>query len=157
MNALYLSGFNISLTVDRAKLIVRDGIHEPDMPPNRIEIQPRNAHFDAVIIDSQSGMMSLNAVKWLMRHAVPDYVLDYDGTLLSSTMPREPVNGPLKLAQFAAYNDQRKRFYIAMKLIEAKAQRTLDVLNWLGSRYSGVDSVTDSIQLEMKRISKSES
>jgi len=152
MNALYLSGFNISLTVDRAKLIVRDGIHEPDMPPNRIEIQPRNAHFDAVIIDSQSGMMSLNAVKWLMRHAVPVYVLDYDGTLLSSTLPREPVNGPLKIAQITAYNNPVKRFYIATKLIEAKTQRTIDVLDWLGSRYSDVDSVTDSIQLEMKRM-----
>jgi hypothetical protein len=36
------------------------------------------------------------------------------------------VNGPLKIAQIEAYKDQGKRFYIAKKLVEAKAQLTLE-------------------------------
>lgn len=70
-----------------------------------------------------------------MRHGIPLFILDYDGTLLSSTMPREPVNGPLKLAQLATYNNSPKRLLIAKKLIQAKAQRTLYVLDWLASKY----------------------
>jgi CRISPR-associated protein Cas1 len=70
-----------------------------------------------------------------MRHDIPLFILDYNGTLLSSTLPREPVNGPLKIAQVDAYRNREKRFYIAKKLVEAKAQRTLDVLEWLDARY----------------------
>ena len=66
---------------------------------------------------------------------VPLFILDYNGTLLSSTLPREPVNGPLKIAQVEAYKDAARRFYIAKKLVEAKAQRTLDVMKWLAARY----------------------
>src|SRR5208282_756193 len=123
-----------------------------DHDPERFEIQPRNAHFDSVIVDGHCGNVSLDALKWLARHGIPFYVLDFNGTLLSSMLPREPVNGPLKIAQIAAYNDPVKRFHVATQLITAKAQRTIDVLNWLGSRYVEVDSVTDSIRLEMKRM-----
>jgi len=152
LKPLYLSGFNVSLNVDRARLIVRDGIQSPDHDPESFEIQPRNPHFDSVMIDGHSGTVSLDAIKWLMRHNISIHILDYNGTLLSTTLPREPINGPLKIAQIAAYNDPTKRFNIATKLIEAKTQRTIDVLDWLGSRYSDVDSVTDSIQSEMKRM-----
>jgi len=140
MNLLYLSGFGVSLSVDRARLLVRDGIHDPDVEAERLEIQPRKARFDSVIIDGHSGNISLDAIKWLMRHGIPLFVLDYDGTLLSSTLPREPVNGPLKIAQIDAYRDRAKRFHIAKKLVEAKAQRTLDVMKWLAARYGELSS-----------------
>ncbi len=138
--------------MDRARLLIRNGVNEPDTVPEQIVVSPRDAPFDSIIIDGHSGTISLDAIKWLARHGIPINILDYDGTLLSTTLPREPINGPLKVAQIAAYNDPVKRFYIATKLIEAKTQRTIDVLNWLGARYSDVDSVTDSIRLEMKRM-----
>ena len=62
--------------------------------------------YDSVVIDGQTGTISLAAIKWLMRHGIPLFILDYNGTLLSSTLPREPVNGPLKIAQIEAYKDQ---------------------------------------------------
>ncbi len=157
MNSLYVSGFGVSLSVDRARLIIKDGFLEPDSDQRIYEIQPRNSPYDSVVIDGHTGSISITAIKWLMRHGVPLFILDYNGTLLASTLPRESINGPLKVAQIETYKNPRKRFYIATLLIAAKAQRTLDVLNWLGSRYSGVDSVTNSIQLEMKRINKCDS
>jgi CRISPR-associated protein Cas1 len=90
--------------------------------------------YDSVIIEGHSGNITLDAIKWLMRHGAPLFILDYDGTLLSSTLPHEPVNGPLKIAQVEAYQDHPKRLYIAKKLIEAKVQRTLDVMKWLAAR-----------------------
>jgi CRISPR-associated protein Cas1 len=141
LNPLYLSGFGVSLSVDRARLQVRDGFQDPDFEPVRFETQPRHARFDSVIVDGHSGTISLDAIKWLMRHDIPLFILDYNGTLLSSTLPREPVNGPLKIAQVETYKDQSKRFYIAKKLVEAKTQRTSAVLRWLDARYGEFSNV----------------
>ncbi len=135
MNPLYLSGFGVSINVDGARLIVKDGFLEPDSSQRVYEFQPRRMRYDSVVIDAQTGSVSLAAIKWLMRHGVPLYILDYNGTLLSSTLPKDPVNGPLKIAQIKAYEDQAKRFYIAKKLVEAKAMRTVEVLGWLAERH----------------------
>jgi CRISPR-associated protein Cas1 len=152
LRSLYLSGFNVQLNVDRARLMIRDGFHTPDDLPEELAVEPRHAHFDSVIIDGHSGSMSLDSIKWLMRHGIPIYLLDYDGTLLSSTLPSEPVNGPLKIAQMRAYNDPVRRLYIAKKLVEAKFRRTIDLLEWLGSRYEGVGSALEHAKEEAQRI-----
>ncbi len=152
MNPLYLSGFGVSLTVERARLVVKDGFLEPDSSQPVYEFHPRRMPYDSVVIDGQTGTISFAAIKWLMRHGVPLFILDYNGTLLSSTLPREPVNGPLKIAQMETYQDQEKRLYVAKKLIEAKAQRTLDVVRWLEARYgnslaaSEVESATGRLE-----------
>ncbi len=91
-----------------------------------------------------------------MRHGVPLFMLDYNGTLLSSTLPKDPVNGPLKMAQIESYQDQTKRFYIAKKLMEAKAQRSSDVLNWLAERYGKFDSEVN-LKSELGRLAQCES
>jgi len=126
MNPLYLSGFGVSLNVDKARLLIRNGIQEPDIEPERLEIQPRNPYFDSVIIDGHSGKMTFDAMKWLMRHGIPLFVLDYNGTILSSVLPREPVVGNLKRAQMETYLDSSRRLRIARKILEAKFQRTLN-------------------------------
>jgi CRISPR-associated protein Cas1 len=46
-----------------------------------------------------------------------------------------PVKADLRVAQIDSYRDQRKRFKIAHAIVEAKIQRSLDVLHWLGERY----------------------
>jgi CRISPR-associated protein Cas1 len=158
MNALYLSGFGISLSVERARLIVRSGFSDPEFEPERFDIQPRKAHFDTVIIDGHSGTITLDAIKWLMRHNIPIFILDYNGTLLSSTLPREPVNGPLKIAQIEAFKDSARRFYVAKKLVEAKAQRTLDVMRWLAARYGELSSqVQADLTNELERLEQCKS
>lgn len=157
MNPLYLSGFGVSLNVDGARLIVRDGFLEPDSDQERHEFKPRRMPHDSVVIDGQTGTISLAAIKWLMRHDVPLFILDYNGTLLSSTLPREPVNGPLKIAQIHAYNDEVKRFYLARRLVEAKAQSTLDVMKWLDARYGGLSSVQPDFGKESERLNECKS
>jgi len=140
------------LSADRARLLVRDGLLEPDVEPQRFEVQPRHANFGSVIIDGHSGSITLDAIKWLMRHDIPLFILDYDGTLLSSTLPREPVNGPLKIAQIETYNNPEKRQLIAKKLVEAKARRTLDVVEWLQTRYGAGESIQTDLDRELERL-----
>jgi CRISPR-associated protein Cas1 len=157
LNPLYLSGFGVSLNVDGARLIVKDGFLEPDSTQEMHEFHPRRMPYDSIVIDGQTGMISLPAIKWLMRHDVPLFILDYDGTLLSSTLPRKPVNGPLRIAQVEAYKNQGKRFCIAKKLVEAKAQRTLDVVKWLDARYGGLSGVQADFDNELERLEQCQS
>jgi len=158
LKPIYLSGFGVSLTVDAARLVVKDGFLEPDTTQEMHEFPPRRMTYDSVVIDGQTGTISLPAIKWLMRHNVPLFILDYNGTLLSSTLPREPVNGPLKIAQIETYKDHEKRFYIAKKLVEAKAQRTLDVMKWLAARYGELSSqVQADLTNEWERLEQCQS
>lgn len=151
MNPLYLSGFGVSLSVDRARLIARDGFVEPDSERVVHELEPRDARYDSVAIDGHSGNITLDAVKWLMRHGLPLFVLDYNGTILSSTLPREPISSRLKIAQVKAHENTETRLNIAKKLIEAKIQHTKDVLDWLSQRYDVQNSVRQ-INAEWSRL-----
>jgi CRISPR-associated protein Cas1 len=156
LNALYLSGFGVSLNVDSARLIVKDGFLEPDADQVVHELQPRDARYDSIVIDGQTGTVSLTAIKWLMRHGIPIFILDYDGTILSSILPREPISSRLKIAQVKAYEDDETRLQIAKKLIEAKIQHTKDVLDWLSQRYDVQNSLRQ-IEAERSRLEKARS
>jgi len=152
MNPIYLSGFGVSLNVDAARLIVKDGHIAPDTHPYSCEVRPRHASFDSVVIDSQSGQMSIGAVKWLMRHGIPIFILDYNGSILSSILPRGPVTGDLKRAQLEAYQDPQRRAYIAKKIVEAKLERTRNLVEWLSLRYNIEDKDKKQLDTEINRL-----
>jgi len=154
MNPIYLSGFGVSLNVDAARLIVKDGHIAPDTHPYSCEVRPRHASFDSVVIDSQSGQMSIGAVKWLMRHGIPIFILDYNGSILSSILPRGPVTGDLKRAQLEAYQDPQRRAYIAKKIVEAKLERTRNLVEWLSLRYNIEDKDKKQLDTEINRLSE---
>jgi len=49
LNPLCLSGFGVSLTVDGARLIVKDGFLEPDSAQATHEFQPRRMPHDSIV------------------------------------------------------------------------------------------------------------
>ena len=61
-------------------------------------------------------------------------------------------NDPLKLAQYEAHTNAEKRIYVAEKLIEAKAHRTIDVLEWLCSRYESEAPTINAVKTEIERL-----
>jgi CRISPR-associated protein Cas1 len=87
------------------------------------------------VIDGHSGYISLQALHWLSRNHVPVFLMDFDGTLISSILPPMPVKADLRAAQIQASNDPKKKFTISKTLIQAKIARSLQVLDWLGERY----------------------
>lgn len=111
----------------------------------------RHVPFDSVVIDSQTGQISIPAVKWLMRHGIPLFILDYNGTLLSSTLPKEPVVGKLKKAQIEAYQNPAKRFYIARRIVEAKLERTRQMVKRLSVRYD-INRLQRRLDAEISRF-----
>ena len=72
---------------------------------------------------------------WLSRNKVPVFVMNFDGTMISSILPPMPVKADLRAAQIQAANDSKKKFTIARALVQAKIARSLQVLDWLGERY----------------------
>jgi CRISPR-associated protein Cas1 len=77
-------------------------------------------------------MITFEAINWLMHHGTPVFMLDYDGSLISAIMPPQPVCGDLCRAQVEAHLDPKKRVTIARSFIEAKLERSNQVLRWLG-------------------------
>jgi CRISPR-associated protein Cas1 len=63
------------------------------------------------------------------------FIMDYDGTIMSSVLPPMPVKADLRAAQIEASNDPGKKLTIANALIKAKIARSLQVLEWLAERY----------------------
>jgi CRISPR-associated protein Cas1 len=100
--------------------------------------------------------MSLQAFHWLSRNKIPVFILNYDGSLISSVLPPMPVKADLRVAQIDSYRDPRKRFMIAHAIVEAKIQRNLDVLNWLGERYDLARKIREarkeSLQLSKAKV-----
>jgi CRISPR-associated protein Cas1 len=109
-----------------------------------------------VIIDGHSGYVSLQAFHWLSRNKVPVFILDYDGSMISSILPPAPVKADLRAAQIKASEDARKKFTIADAIVRAKIARSLQVLDWLAQRYD-IERRVQLTKHEAFRLSKARS
>jgi CRISPR-associated protein Cas1 len=138
MNPLHLSGYGVKIKVRnlraRSELEVTDG-HENERPYKTTSYRPRRFPHSSVIIDGHSGYLSLQALHWLSRNKVPVFVLNYDGSLISSILPPMPVKADLRAAQIAATSNTEKKFSIAKALVQAKIARSLQVLDWLSESH----------------------
>jgi len=139
LNPLYLSGYGVKVRVEnmrsRSDLVVSDGRESFYKQPRVCMFRPRRIPYDSIIIDGHSGYISLQAFHWLSRNKIPVFILNYDGSLISSVLPPMPVKADLRAAQFEACKDPAKEFKIAYEIVKAKVQRNRDVLRWLGERY----------------------
>jgi len=103
--------------------------------PRLLKFRPRQLPYDSIIVEGHSGMITFEAINWLMHHNTPVFMLDYDGSLISAIMPPQPIRGDLRRVQVEAHLDPKKRVTIARSFIEAKLERSDQVLNWLGESY----------------------
>jgi CRISPR-associated protein Cas1 len=87
------------------------------------------------VIDDHLGYISLQVLHWLSRNNVPVFVMNYDGSIISSILPPVPIKTDLRAAQFQAANDPERKFAVAHSLVRAKIARSLQVLDWLRLRY----------------------
>jgi CRISPR-associated protein Cas1 len=86
-------------------------------------------------MDGHSGYVSLQAFHWLSRNKVPVFILNFDGSMISSILPPSPVKADLRAAQIKASEDSRMKFSVARSIVQAKVARNLQVLDWLAQRY----------------------
>jgi CRISP-associated protein Cas1 len=143
MRPLILSGYGTSVRVSGHALEVT----------NRSEgrCETFAAHqlpFDSVVVEGNSGTISFEAARFLAIHDIPVAFLRWDGSVLSTLLPRGPVAGELKLAQFSSHNDPRRRVEIARAILEVKLSKSVELLRFL-SRFYPCDS--KSVEVEVKR------
>jgi len=137
-------------------LIIREGRFSPlsftrfsngeFREPKLLKFRPRQLPYDSIIVEGHSGMITFEAINWLMHHNTPVFVLDYDGSLISVIMPPQPIRGDLRRAQVEAHLHPKKRVAIARSFIEAKLERSGQILDWIRENYD--------IETEMRRFRK---
>jgi CRISPR-associated protein Cas1 len=124
----------------RSDLEITNG-REDEKQSSEYRFRPRRFPYSSIIIDGHSGYVSLQAFHWLSRNKVPVFILDYDGSMISSILPPAPVKADLRAAQLKASEDAKKKFTIANAIVRAKIARSLQVLDWLAQRYDIEKSV----------------
>jgi CRISPR-associated protein Cas1 len=138
MNPLHLSGWGVKIRIrnlrSRSELQITNG-REDGRAESTHRFRPRHFPYSSIIIDGHSGYVSLQAFHWLSKNKVPVFIMNFDGTVISSILPPMPVKADLRAAQFQAASDPKKKFTIAKALVHAKIARSLQVLDWLGQRY----------------------
>jgi CRISPR-associated protein Cas1 len=134
MNPLLISGFGTAINVDRRRLTVTnklDGI--------KLEFYPHQIPYDSLIVDGNYGLVTFEALRWLMKHDVSVSILNWNGALLSSILPNAPVSSKLRIMQYNAYLNNRMRLEIAGQVIKEKVDKSLELLDRLSSYYTVID------------------
>jgi CRISPR-associated protein Cas1 len=126
MKPLLLSGFGTSLRVSGRTLEV-DWRSEGRKEAYR----PQQLPFDSVVVDSLTGSVGFEALRFLAIHDVPVTLLRWNGTALSTILPRGPSNGELRVGQVEAYAAPDRRLKIAHEFIREKVAKTASLAEHL--------------------------
>lgn len=140
MKMLLLDGYGMSMRIDGAKLHIKNGSEKLGEGGEEYVFSPKKIDVDNVVLYGRSGTISVDAIRWLIKHNVQITLLDWNGKLLTTMLPPESVQVKTKFAQYVSYGDMTKRIAIARKLLEAKFLRTQAVLDWLKNRYEIVNN-----------------
>ena len=130
MRPLLLTGYGSSLRVSGHVLEVSD--------PTEARTETFAAHqlpFDSVVVEGNSGTISFEAARFLAVHDIPLVFLRWDGSVLSTLLPRGLVAGELKLAQFDSHNSPQRRAQVARAILEVKLSKSVELLRFLSRFY----------------------
>src|SRR5687768_5899347 len=123
---LTLSGYGISIRVDRGHLVVEDGIGSIRQ---RARLARVGHGLRRLVVIGGDGAVSLSALRWLADQNASFAMLDRDGTVLLATGPVGPKDARLRRAQSLAQQNG-VAISIARELISRKltqqAQTALD-------------------------------
>jgi CRISPR-associated protein Cas1 len=96
-----LFGYGIQVRVDRAHLILQDGIGNE----RRYARLPRVGHdLRRLVVIGADGMVSLAALRWLADQNAAFVMLERDGSVLAVTGPVRPSDAKLRRAQALAHS-----------------------------------------------------
>ena len=100
MKMILLNGHGIDMRVDGAKLKIKEGRYSQDVEPEKYKFSPKRINVDNIILYGQTGNISIEAIRWLMKHNVTITILNWNGKLLTTIMPPESVQVKTKFARF---------------------------------------------------------
>ncbi len=138
MKFLLLNGYGINFRVEKAKLHIVEGRYADDIQPKEYIFSPKKIDVDNIVVYGRTGEISIEAMRWLVKHNVAVTILDWNGKLLTTILPKESVQVKTKFAQYASFRDKELRLEIAKELIRGKVARSKTVLEWLKAKYSNI-------------------
>lgn len=143
MKPLLIFGFGSSITVSKRRLNVIN-------PSNneKLEFYPHQIPYDSIIIDGNYGMITFEAIRWLMKHDIPLITLNWNGNLLSVTLPKELNSGKLRLKQYQKTLDDNEKRKIALSFLNEKISKSIDLLSKLSNYYDFIDKTALSNSFE---------
>ena len=133
MNSLLISGFGTNISVDKRRLIIQNKLDN-----KRLEFYPHQIKHDSIIIDGYTGNITFESIRWLMKHNVSVTILNWNGNLLGTILPKEPISSRLKLKQYERYLNDKTRYYIAYSIIEKKVSTGYELLRELSKYYNQI-------------------
>ena len=131
MKLLTIQGYGASISVDGGRLIVKDGYYDEEGKTNKF--RKRRADFDKVIVLANTGNISIDSIKWLLKQEKDIVILDWNGRLVTCLNSPVSRSGSIRISQYQTYCDEQKKLQIANSLIKAKIQNSLFVLTWIKS------------------------
>jgi CRISPR-associated protein Cas1 len=134
MNPLLISGFGTSINVDKRRLIITNKLEN-----TRLEFYPHQMPYDSIVIDGHFGSLSFESLRWILKNGVSLLTLNWNGQLLSITLPPEPISPRLRIKQYETYLDEPRRKSIAKIILDEKIRKSLDLLLKLSSYYPMLD------------------
>ncbi|MFA6462033.1 MAG: CRISPR-associated endonuclease Cas1 [Candidatus Woesearchaeota archaeon] len=132
---LLLDGYGISIKIDNSKIHIKNGTDKAGKNNEEYIFSPKRIDVNHIVIYGRSGNISIDAIRWLIKHNVQISILNWEGKLLTTMLPPESVQVKTKFAQYQAFSDPQKRMDLARKFLEAKFERTKETLDWLKLRY----------------------
>ncbi len=129
-----MSGFGCTINVDKRKLVIHNKSNN-----KRYEFYPHKIDHDNIVIDGHYGSISFEALRWLSKHGIQLTLLNWNGNLLSTTLPQMPKNGKLRICQYQKYLDAKFRHSIAYKIIQSKINNSQNILYQLSQYYQEID------------------
>lgn len=153
MKLLLLNGHGMNINVENAKLKIRDGRYDNHIEPENYMFRPKRVDIDNIVIYGRSGNLSIEAIRWLVKHNIAITILDWNGKLLTTILPPEGVQVKTRFAQYSSYRNDKLRLELAKKFIIAKIERTKSVLKFLKLKYENIEYDFSEEEFKLK-ISK---
>lgn len=77
--------------------------------------------------------------------------LNWNGNLLSTTLPRKAANANLRVSQYEKYLDDGLRRKVARAILDEKIKKSLDLLSKLSEYYPSLDKNSIVKSFEVSR------
>ena len=143
-----LSGFGITVQVDRGHLLLEDGI---GLDRRHFRLSRVGHGLRRLVVIGSDGMVTLASLRWLADQGASFVMLERDGEVLTTTGPVRPSDARLRRAQALAQTSGTA-LRIARELVRQKITGQADV-----ARYKLLDASTaDSIEFFASELPNAE-
>jgi CRISPR-associated endonuclease Cas1 len=144
-----LSGYGISVTVERGHLRVRDGVGNER---RSARFARANCGIKRVVVLGHSGTISLDALRWLNDVGAAFIAIDSDAEIIAAAGPFGLDDSRLRRAQAIALSNG-VGLSIARDLIDRKLKGQMEVLGW----FQKAASMVLAIRLARLKLKKATS